>query len=202
MVRVASERGSPGEHRAAPRRQRREAATDSPVEQGLEVGTSLGRCDGKGARLAVTRGRLPREGKALEGGAPVGTPPQPGRHAGRGGRNPVNPMVGDGMQQAHRPSRRRNPSRWQPNHEDGTSTRRGNLAPRPRPRPWSRVDSPGHVDGGAIFEEPCGRQLDSLESGACEKRLRMWSTHGSGGWRFGTTRPRGTAHGHQTATQR
>jgi hypothetical protein len=71
MVRLMTPgEGSPGEQRAQPHRQRRDGATDSRVEQGLEVGSDARLATARGQGPAATRGKATREGKALEGVAP------------------------------------------------------------------------------------------------------------------------------------
>lgn len=72
-------------------------ATDSQVEQGLEVGSVSQPMTARGQRPAETHGTAAWEGKALEGGASEGTS-RTARAAED--RNPVNPMVGSRMQQA------------------------------------------------------------------------------------------------------
>jgi hypothetical protein len=171
--------GSPGEHRAPPHRQRRRDATDSPAEQGLEAAVPDAGCaTARGQGLAVTRARLPREGKALEGEALVRRPRKASRARGaRGGRNPVNPMVGSGMQQAHGPQ--------------GGATRHGGENPRRRNAfdAWQRRTeaSPGSREWTPWVMSTEGRSLKNpvegarLRAGRREMRLRSRSTQDEDG---------------------
>jgi len=146
----------------------------------------------RGHAPAVTRARLSREGKALEGMAPVGTPrpcsrhaarqwPQPGEPHGRrwDATSPTRHLVEQAVEVAIKPRGRNVRDVWQRHAETG---------PRLRLEWTPMVMS---MEGRSL-KNPVEGSSTHLESGGCEKRLRLWSTHGDGGWRFGTTRPRGT----------
>jgi hypothetical protein len=132
-------------------RPRNPGATSSPTDQGLEVEPPLGVVNGRGARRCGNAGSAVAGGHALEGPASVG---KVGSCAGMRSprtRNPVNPRVGSGMQQARNPlggasrqggekPRSRNMlGRWHDSAEAGATL-------------WERVQ--WLYDGGAIFEEP------------------------------------------------
>jgi hypothetical protein len=87
-----SRKGSPRESRAAVDWQQSDGATVSRAEKGLEVGSVSQPMTARGQWPAETWGTAAREGDALEGGAPEGTPrttrerrrrPQPGEPHGR-----------------------------------------------------------------------------------------------------------------------
>jgi len=94
-------------------------ATDFQVEQGLEAGSGSHPETARGQSMRGDAGRAAWEGKALEGEAPWRTLAVVHRQMTRRSRNPVNPMVGSGMQQARKAL--------------GGATRQGGEKPRRRP---------------------------------------------------------------------
>jgi len=134
----------------------------------------------RGHAPAVTRARLSREGKALEGMAPVGTPrpcsrhaarqwPQPGEPHGRrwDATSPTRHLVEQAVEVAIKPRGRNVRDVWQRHAETG---------PRLRLEWTPMVMS---MEGRSL-KNPVEGSSTHLESGGCEKRLRLWSTHGNG----------------------
>jgi len=115
-----SRKGSPGEQRAVFSWQRLGDATDSSVEQGLEVAAGSQPVERRGGnRPAVTLARLRERGRLWRVRHRWESPQPSTARCHGGGGNTVNPMVGSGMQQA-RAAR-------------GGGTRQGGEKPRRRP---------------------------------------------------------------------
>lgn len=158
-----SRKGSPGEQRADPQRQRSGDATDSGTEQGHEVPSGSHPVRARWQEARSDAGTAVREGKALEGEASAGKPSSPTTYVwhGRGG-NLMNLMLGCGMQQARGAT--------------GGVNRHGGEEPRRRPvwGDWLR-HTEAHL--GAWERTPSAmsmerRSLDNPMEGARQSRAR------------------------------
>lgn len=155
--------GSPGEQRVA---RRGNATRPQRIPERIKAPESIRSSGSENDRRARGDGDVDsasREGKALEGRAPVGTDRRRRGHASRPSSNPVNPRVGCGMQQAH--------------GSVGGGSRRGGEEPRGRNASGAAapgrsrsnpagVDSDRGADGGAVFEEPYGRRSATSRAAA------------------------------------
>lgn len=132
-------------------------ATDSPAEQGLEVEPPSKVVNGKGAGKCGDA-RPAAGGGEGSGGRSIGGKALECRAATRatGGGNPMNPMVGSGMQQAHDPS--------------GGETRQGGERPRRRnaSRSWhcATEANPGSWEWTPDGMSTEGRSLKNPVEGA------------------------------------